>query len=232
MVSIETMRAWACGLRLTLPAQHAGHDQVGAERGAAGDLVDAVGPDRPGADDLQLGLLATSFMTAVLPSHLRGRIQHGADDLVVAGAAAEVAGQPVARLVFGRVRVGVEQRLGGDQQARRAEAALQGRVLEELLLQRMQSPPSAMPSMVSIRRPSASARQHQAGADQAAVDDDAAGAAVARAAAFLGAGQAQLVAQRVEQRLRGSVRNSAGSPLTVVGDVMLCSSSVPPRRAR
>ena len=40
--------------------------------------------------------------------------------------------------------------------------------------------------------------QHQARADKAPVDRNAAGAAVARAAAFLAAGETQLVAQHVE----------------------------------
>src|SRR5690606_1931567 len=43
--------------------------------------------------------------------------------------------------------------------------------------------------------------EHETGADQPAIEFDAAGAAVARAAAFLGAGQAQAVAQHVKQRL-------------------------------
>src|SRR6185295_770272 len=45
--------------------------------------------------------------------------------------------------------------------------------------------------------------QHQAGADDAAVQHHAAGAAIAGAAAFLAAGQQQPVAQHVEQRLVG-----------------------------
>ena len=46
--------------------------------------------------------------------------------------------------------------------------------------------------------------EHQARAHQPAVDGDAAGAAVAGGAAFLGAGEAELVAQDVEQRLLAS----------------------------
>jgi hypothetical protein len=45
--------------------------------------------------------------------------------------------------------------------------------------------------------------QHQAGTHQPVVEDDAAGAAVAGAAAFLGAGETQPVAQHVQQRLVG-----------------------------
>src|SRR5437867_5342337 len=47
------------------------------------------------------------------------------------------------------------------------------------------------------------AAQHQARADQAAVQHDAAGAAVAGGAAFLATGQVQGVAEHVEQRLLG-----------------------------
>src|ERR1700722_5146228 len=133
-------------------------------------------------------------------AHLRRRIEHGADDLVVAGAAAEVAGEPVACLGLARVRVAREQRLGGDQEAGRAEAALQRRMLEELLLQRMQ--------VVAVRHaldgldrvPFGLDGEHQARADEAAVDGDAAGAAVARAAPLLAAGEIELVAQHIEQR--------------------------------
>ena len=40
--------------------------------------------------------------------------------------------------MLGGVRVLVEQRLGGDEEAGRADAALQGRAFEEALLERMQ----------------------------------------------------------------------------------------------
>ena len=67
-----------------------------------------------------------------------------------------------------------------------------------------------MPSMVSILRAFDFGAEHEAGADEAAIDDDAAGAAVAGAAAFLGAGQAEAVAQHVEQRFIGWQTNSTG----------------------
>jgi hypothetical protein len=43
--------------------------------------------------------------------------------------------------------------------------------------------------------------KHQAGTNQPAVENDAAGAAIAGAAALLGAGQAETVTQTIEQRL-------------------------------
>ena len=55
-VSMRAMRAWAMRAALDAAVQHARHDEVGAERGAAGHLVDAVGPDRPGADDVEVRL--------------------------------------------------------------------------------------------------------------------------------------------------------------------------------
>src|SRR4051812_23700989 len=132
--------------------------------------------------------------------HLSG-VEHGAHDLVVPGAAAQIAGQPVAGLFLGRVRVLVEQRLGRDDKARRAEAALQRRVFEEFLLHRMQL--VAFGDALDRRDLAALGldAEHQARAHDLAVGDDRAGAAIARAAAFLAAGQAELVAQHVEHGL-------------------------------
>src|SRR5665811_2485147 len=73
-----------------------------------------------------------------LPSQFGGGGENGADDLVVAGAPAEVAGEPVARLGFRRVRIAVQQGLGRDQHARRTKSALKRRMLEEFSLQRME----------------------------------------------------------------------------------------------
>ena len=133
--------------------QHARQREVGAVVGAAGHLVER----RRGGSGRVPTYLNVAFAHRGAFPHLRGRVEHGADDLVVAGAAAQVAGQPVARFFLGRIRVRVEQRLGRDDEARRADAALQRRVLEELLLQRVQRSPFATPSIVVIVRPSASA---------------------------------------------------------------------------
>src|SRR5262249_6518801 len=125
---------------------------------------------------------APAAVATSLGSQLGGGIEDGADDLVVAGAPAEVAGEPVARLGLRRIRIAVQQRLGSDQQARRAEAALQRRMLQEFSLQRMQF----MPARHALDRVNLVAfrldRKHQARADQTAVERHAAGATVARAA--------------------------------------------------
>ncbi len=87
------------------------------------------------------------------------------------------------------------------QEARRAEAALQAVVVDEGLLQRMQ--------LLAVGEPFDGAdlpavgldREHQAGADRLAVEDDRAGAADAVLAADMRAGLAAVVADRVDQRL-------------------------------
>ena len=103
------------------------HDLVWKSIGAKAFVLSIVQPSRLG-----------SARPASSAAHLGGGIENGTDDLVVAGAPTEVAGQPVAHLGFRRIRIAVQQRLGRNQQARRAEAALQRRMLEEFPLQRME----------------------------------------------------------------------------------------------
>ena len=57
------MRVWAA---LDPAPQHAGHRHVGAEIGAAGDLVDPIGTDRAGADEAQRGFIEIAH--ALTPS--------------------------------------------------------------------------------------------------------------------------------------------------------------------
>jgi hypothetical protein len=66
-------------------------------------------------------------------------LKHGPDDLIIAGTAAEVAGQPVADTPFVGVGLCVKQRLGGQQESRGADAALERGILQERLLYRMKS---------------------------------------------------------------------------------------------
>ena len=76
-------------------------------------------------------------------------------------------------------------------------------MIEELLLQRMQRGAIGHAFDGFDLAAFGLDAEDQAGADQTAIDGDRAGAAVAGAAAFLGAGEADAVAQRVEQRLIG-----------------------------
>src|SRR6185436_15422973 len=65
---------------------------------------------------------------------------HGGDDVLVARATADLAGDGRADLVRGGIGVLVQQRAARHQHARRAEAALQRMHLMEALLDRVQLP--------------------------------------------------------------------------------------------
>src|SRR3990172_386187 len=68
-----------------------------------------------------------------------GSIQDGVDDRLVAGAAADVAGDRLHHVGARRSRIAVEQRLRGHQHAGSAEAALGREMLHEGRLQWMQA---------------------------------------------------------------------------------------------
>jgi hypothetical protein len=68
---------------------------------------------------------------------LRGKGLNCADDVGVAGAAADIAGEVMADFALGRVRVLREQLPGSHDHPWRAEAALQGVVLMESRLNRV-----------------------------------------------------------------------------------------------
>src|SRR4051794_6434924 len=65
---------------------------------------------------------------------LGGRVLHGFDDVDVAGAPAEVAGDRLADLPFAGIRIACQQGRAGEHHARRAEAALQAVLLPETFL--------------------------------------------------------------------------------------------------
>ena len=81
--------------------------------------------------------------------------------------------------------------------------------------------------MVAIDLPLALDAQHQAGAHQPAVDGDAARAAVAGRAAFLRAGQSELVAQDIEQRVLRLAQELDRVAVDRCGDMMLCHQAFP-----
>src|SRR5512133_1574283 len=78
-----------------------------------------------------------SISTFVVTNRLAIRValvrdgQDGANDFRIRPAAAEIPAHAAFHLVFGRVRVGVQQRRGGEDLAWRAEAALQRIVFDE-----------------------------------------------------------------------------------------------------
>ena len=60
------------------------------------------------------------------------------NNFVVAGAATQIACQPVSGLFFGGIWVAIEQRLGGDDNTRSANTTLQPAMLQQLLLYRVE----------------------------------------------------------------------------------------------
>src|SRR6266581_1689288 len=130
-----------------------------------------------------------------------GRELHGLDDLLIAGAATQVAADGVADLRLRRVRIRVEQSLGSDQHPGSAVAALQAVRLAEAVLQHAHR-------AVGLREPLDGGdavavrlhRVHEAGTHRLAVEHHRARAADAVLAADVRAGEEQFFAQPVHQR--------------------------------
>src|SRR6266496_2785426 len=135
-----------------------------------------------------------------LPYALGGEL-HRLDDLLVAGAAAEVSADRVADLAFRRIGIRIEQRLRGDQHSRSAVAALQAVRLAEAVLQhahRAVGPRQAFDGGHAV--PVRLHCIHKAGPDRLAVEHHRARAADAVLAADVSAGKAQLLPQPVDER--------------------------------
>ena len=96
-------------------------------------------------------------MCVPLRARQAGRRHDGFENLLIGGAAAQVASERRPGLVFRRIRHPIEQRLGGHDLPRCAEAALEAAVLDERLLDRMQGVALASPSIVRTSPPVASA---------------------------------------------------------------------------
>src|SRR6185436_12850237 len=138
----------------------------------------------------------------------------------VSRAAADVAGDAEANFVFRRVGILVEQRLGHHDHPRRTEAALRAAKLGELLLQRMLDSFDGDDLAAVGLHP-----EHETRIERLAVNQDGAGAAVAHVAALFRAGEAGLVAQRVEQAAVGLELQLARLAVEHEGDLHRMDSS-------
>ena len=142
-----------------------------------------------------------------------------ADDFVVAGAAAEVVGEVEADLVLGRIGVLVEQGFGGDEEAGRTDAALQGGAFQKALLERVQVAVLGEAFDRFDLGPFGFDREDQAAVHRQAVHEHGARAAVAVVAAFLRAGQVQRIAEHLQEALPRLAEEFGGFAVDGRGDV-------------
>src|SRR5467141_3456022 len=126
---------------------------------------------------------------------------HRLDDLLIAGAAAQVSADRIADLLFGRIRIRIQQSLGSDQHPWSAVAALQAVRLAEAVLQDAQRSVGFGETLdggdaVAVRLH----RVHEAGTHRLSVEHHRARAADAVLAADVRAGEVKVLAQPVHQR--------------------------------
>src|SRR5262245_39714143 len=82
--------------------------------------------------------LLSSVRLGRLSAHLVRRVFHGVDDVLIAGAATEIAFQPVTDLLFGGIRILLEQSARGHDHSGRAIATLQTVAFPESFLHRVE----------------------------------------------------------------------------------------------
>src|SRR2546425_1056963 len=139
----------------------------------------------------------------LLPGHVFGRPLDRLDDVVIAGAPAEVAFQLVADLLLGGARIALEELGGRQDHARRAEAALQAMLLPEALLDRMEIAVLGEPFDGRDRRAVRLHREERARLHRLPVHEDGARAALARIAAHVRAGETHGLADVVNEQEPG-----------------------------
>ncbi len=121
------------------------------------------------------------------------------DDVVIAGAATEVAFQPLSRLMFVGRGTGFNQLDGTHDHPRCAEAALEGMVLMKGLLHRVEFAALGQPLDGCDGGSIGFDRQHGAALHGTTVDVNDAGPAVAGIAADVGSGELQFVAKQLNE---------------------------------
>src|SRR5271166_2771326 len=156
---------------------------------------------------LRNGLLASVLLGGLRrhrARHLARALGDRFHDVVVAGAAADVALEPVADRSLVKIRaLAIDEVDRGHDHARRAEAALQAVVVLEGLLHRMQL--AALSQALDCRdvRPLAARGEDCAGLDRDAVEMDDAGPALGGVAAHMRAGEAKILAQELHEQRPG-----------------------------
>src|SRR5688572_24529949 len=152
------------------------------------------------ASEVSVRRAASEVSVRVMPWLPSPRSSDRLEHAHVAEAAAQDPGERLLNLLVGGARVLVEERFGGEHHTAQTEAALRGLLVDEGLLNRMQF----LRCAETLERGDLGARhradRRDAGPDGLAVRDHRARAALAEAAAELGAAQFEVVAQDEQQR--------------------------------
>ena len=172
---------------------------AGARRCPRGGAVRALG--RPGGAHVDSRTAAAARALCAGFAHPPRRFLDRFVDLHVPRAAAQIARNRLLDPLAAGVRILVEQRLRRHQDARRAIAALRAAQVGERGLQRVQRRPAGEAFDRLDGLALAFDRQHEAGEQRLSVHQHGARAALAQFAAVLGAGQVEVLAQHLEQRL-------------------------------
>ena len=217
------IRACGWGRSQELAVEHAGQDDIVGEAGLPRHLRASIDAP-PGYADNRVG----SPVHGSSPRSRDGSVRRGAssrrlspdpvaqrqdcgfdrfEDLQVAGTAAQSAGESLTNLVARRTCDPVEQRFGGDQNGRRAVAALRSAQDREGFLQRVEFSLARQPLDGVDLAPVALESQDQTREDGFSVKQHGTGSALAQFAAVLGSGEPEILPEDFKQCLvRGKRR--------------------------
>jgi hypothetical protein len=187
-----------------LQMQHVRHGHVAGIFQCARDLARRVEAANIGADELAVGDLGLGQRGDRQPAVLDvARQFHSVENLLVAGAAADIATEPLLDLFTIGERIDPQRRGRRHHHAGNAIAALAGAGLVEGLLEERQFALLRQALDGVDLRSLRLADGHQAGLHQHAIDKHRTSTTFAGAAAILGAGEVQVLAQKIEQPLIG-----------------------------
>src|SRR5512132_723553 len=200
--SRERMRAWGWGLRRvaphTIPSRYRSEENANSPLVLAGASGRRTRSPRPGARRLRVKVLGR--LGAGTGALLLDGVE-GGEDPAVPGAAAQVAGEGLAQGQLVGVGPAVQQVVHGHDHPGDAEDALHRPLLDEGPLDVGQLARGAEPLDGADVAAGGVGAHHAAGGDQDPVQQHRAGAALALLAGVLGAGQAEALAQHVQQAL-------------------------------
>src|SRR5450759_1325785 len=170
-----------------------------------------------------------AFMSVpTLVLELAGRVLDGLDDLDVTRAAAQMADHSCADIVLAWIWIFVQQRLSGEDEARRAKSALYAALLHERFLDLIENTTFGE---TFDRLDVLALRLHgeiEAGVDRLAVDENRASAESTFLAGALGPGQGETFPQHFEKRAPRRDENIVSFAINTQGDGQQMFHDAPP----